>query len=77
MVLNAQFARLERQMRLRMLSDQHVKADVSLNQDFLKQAQDMISESAQKAEAPFVNFKWLGGLLTNFEEIRKNIKEDE
>ncbi|MDO8570783.1 MAG: 30S ribosomal protein S2 [Candidatus Daviesbacteria bacterium] len=38
-----------------------------------KQASDLISESATKLETPYVNFKWLGGLLTNFDEIRKNI----
>lgn len=39
-----------------------------------KQAQPVIQELAQAADSPYVDFKWVGGLLTNFEEIRKNIK---
>lgn len=40
-----------------------------------KQAQPIVKELAEKAGAPYVDFKWVGGLLTNFEEIRKNIKK--
>lgn len=40
-----------------------------------KQAQDLIKQNALKVEAPYVDFKWVGGLLTNFEEIRKNIRK--
>ncbi len=37
------------------------------------QARDIISEAAQKASAPYVSKKWLGGLLTNFQTIKKQI----
>lgn len=40
-----------------------------------KQAQEMIRDVAQKLNAFYVDFRWLGGLLTNFEEIRKNISK--
>lgn len=40
-----------------------------------KQAQLIIKELATRTGAPYVDFKWIGGLLTNFEEIRKNIKK--
>lgn len=40
-----------------------------------KQAQPIVAELAQKANLPYVDFRWLGGLLTNFDEIRKNIKK--
>lgn len=40
-----------------------------------KQSQEVIKELASKTNAPYVDFKWIGGLLTNFEEIRKNIKK--
>jgi small subunit ribosomal protein S2 len=39
-----------------------------------KQARDSIEEWAEKCEMPFVNRRWLGGLLTNFNTIRKRIQ---
>jgi small subunit ribosomal protein S2 len=38
-----------------------------------KQAQEPISEEAARAEMPYVNHRWLGGMLTNFVTIRKRI----
>lgn len=38
-----------------------------------KQAQDSIREEAQRAGAYYVNARWLGGMLTNFETIRRRI----
>lgn len=38
-----------------------------------KQAQETIKEEALRSESYFVNTRWLGGMLTNFETIRKNI----
>lgn len=40
-----------------------------------KQAQPIIAEEAVKVGAPYVDFRWVGGFLTNFDEIRKNIKQ--
>ncbi|MFH0937042.1 MAG: 30S ribosomal protein S2 [Candidatus Daviesbacteria bacterium] len=40
-----------------------------------KQAQPIIVEWAKKTGAPYVDFKWMGGSLTNFDEIRKNVKK--
>lgn len=40
-----------------------------------KQAQPIVKEAAEKTSAPFVNYRWMGGLLTNFDEVRKNIKK--
>ncbi len=39
-----------------------------------KQARDTIRENAQAADMPFVNHRWLGGLLTNFQTISLRIK---
>ncbi len=39
-----------------------------------KQARDAIEETAQAAEMPYVNHRWLGGLLTNFHTISQRIK---
>ncbi len=38
-----------------------------------KQAQESIEEEASRCEMPFVNQRWLGGMLTNFSTIRKRI----
>ncbi len=38
-----------------------------------KQAQTVIEEAAGRAEMPFVNHRWLGGMLTNFSTIHKRI----
>jgi len=38
-----------------------------------KQAQGAIEEAATKADMPYVNHRWLGGMLTNFQTIHKRI----
>lgn len=38
-----------------------------------KQAQDIIKEYAEKSECCYVNNRWLGGLLTNFDVVRKSV----
>ncbi len=39
-----------------------------------KQAQDPIRKEAERAGMPYVNQRWLGGMLTNFVTIRGRIK---
>jgi small subunit ribosomal protein S2 len=39
-----------------------------------KQARDSVQEWAEKCGMPYVNRRWLGGLLTNFNTIRKRIQ---
>ncbi|MBQ7688372.1 MAG: 30S ribosomal protein S2 [Clostridia bacterium] len=39
-----------------------------------KQAMDSIKEEAERCGMPFVNARWLGGMLTNFSTIRRRIK---
>jgi len=38
-----------------------------------KQAQDAVSEQAKRVGMPFVNHRWLGGLLTNWRTISERI----
>lgn len=40
-----------------------------------KQAQEIVSEEAQRLKMPFVTERWLGGMLTNFATIRKSLKK--
>ncbi|MFH0764049.1 MAG: 30S ribosomal protein S2 [Candidatus Omnitrophota bacterium] len=39
-----------------------------------KQAQDIIASEAARCEMPYVNHRWLGGMLTNFQTIKKSIR---
>jgi len=39
-----------------------------------KQAQEVIDEEAKRCGAFYINHRWLGGLLTNFQTIKKSIK---
>ncbi len=54
--------------------------DVAANGDEIlfvgtkKQAQDSVKEEAIRCGMPFVNARWLGGMLTNFNTIQKRIK---
>jgi small subunit ribosomal protein S2 len=38
-----------------------------------KQAQEPVQDEAARAEQPYVNHRWLGGMLTNFVTIRKRV----
>jgi small subunit ribosomal protein S2 len=38
-----------------------------------KQAQEAVEEEAKRCGAPYVNQRWLGGMLTNFQTIRKSL----
>jgi small subunit ribosomal protein S2 len=40
-----------------------------------KQAKDIVAEAAAKVNMPFVTERWLGGMLTNFQTIRKSVKK--
>ncbi len=57
-----------------------VRDEVAAGGDILfvgtkKQAQDIIEEEAQRCGAFYINQRWLGGLLTNFQTVRKSIEK--
>ncbi|MGA2552416.1 MAG: 30S ribosomal protein S2 [Burkholderiaceae bacterium] len=39
-----------------------------------RQAREIISEEAQRAGMPYVDQRWLGGMLTNFKTVKASIK---
>ncbi|HMM73232.1 MAG TPA: 30S ribosomal protein S2 [Rhodocyclaceae bacterium] len=39
-----------------------------------RQARDIIAEEAGRCGMPFVNQRWLGGMLTNFKTVKQSIK---
>ncbi len=51
------------------------KGDTVLFVGTKKQAKDIIRNEAQRSGMPYVNERWLGGMLTNFVTIRKSVKK--
>jgi small subunit ribosomal protein S2 len=39
-----------------------------------RQARDIVREEAQRCQMPFVDYRWLGGMLTNFKTVKQSIK---
>ena len=39
-----------------------------------RQLKDVIREEAERSEQYYVNERWLGGMMTNFQTIKKNIR---
>jgi len=39
-----------------------------------RQAREIIKEEAQRCGAPYVDHRWLGGMLTNFKTVKQSIK---
>ncbi|ANI90279.1 30S ribosomal protein S2 [Arachidicoccus ginsenosidimutans] len=40
-----------------------------------KQAKEIVSDCAKKVNMPFATERWLGGMLTNFNTVRKSVKK--
>lgn len=63
-----------------MLNDllQEVKERTADGDEFLfvstkPQAQDAVEQSAQAVDMPYLTERWIGGLFTNFSEVRKSV----
>jgi small subunit ribosomal protein S2 len=39
-----------------------------------RQAREIIKEEAQRAGSPYVDYRWLGGMLTNYKTVKQSIK---
>jgi small subunit ribosomal protein S2 len=39
-----------------------------------RQAREIIKEEAQRCGAPYVDYRWLGGMLTNYKTVKQSIK---
>ncbi|HXS51245.1 MAG TPA: 30S ribosomal protein S2 [Usitatibacter sp.] len=39
-----------------------------------RQAREIVKEEARRAGAPYVDYRWLGGMLTNFKTVKQSIK---
>lgn len=40
-----------------------------------RQAREVVQEAAQMYKVPYITSRWLGGLLTNWEQVRKSLKQ--
>lgn len=59
---------------------EHIKKETSEGKSVLfvgtkKQAQEIVKEEAEKAGMPYVNERWLGGTLTNFQTVIRQVKK--
>jgi small subunit ribosomal protein S2 len=69
---------LQKTHRLLQEALQHVQELTSQGRTILfvgtkRQAQEAVAEEAQRCGMPYVNERWLGGLLTNFVTVRKSL----
>jgi small subunit ribosomal protein S2 len=39
-----------------------------------RQAREIVQEEATRAGAPYVDYRWLGGMLTNYKTVKQSIK---
>jgi small subunit ribosomal protein S2 len=39
-----------------------------------RQARDIVREEATRSGSPFVDYRWLGGMLTNYKTVKQSIK---
>jgi small subunit ribosomal protein S2 len=39
-----------------------------------RQAREIVAEEAQRAGMPYVDHRWLGGMLTNFKTVKQSVK---
>jgi small subunit ribosomal protein S2 len=39
-----------------------------------RQAREIVKEEAMRAGAPYVDYRWLGGMLTNYKTVKQSIK---
>lgn len=70
---------LQKTVRLFKKAYQFIKETVAQGKNVLfvgtkRQAQEAIQEEATRCGMPYVNHRWLGGMLTNFQTIRKGIE---
>ena len=58
----------------RFVTDLAAQGKVILFVGTKRQAQDAIAEEANRAGMPYINSRWLGGLLTNWVTVQKSVK---
>ena len=70
---------LEKTLELYNMAMKHIRQLASNKGSILmvstkRQAREIIAEEAQRAGVPYVDSRWLGGMLTNFKTVKVSIK---
>ena len=55
-----------------MLSDDHINKFLAIYKK--RFGKEIIREEAIRAGSPYVDYRWLGGMLTNFKTVQLSIK---
>ena len=76
---NIHIINLEKTLPLYQEAMKFVRQKAKLQENILfvgtkRQARDAIRQEAERAGAPYVDHRWLGGMLTNFKTVRQSIK---
>lgn len=72
-IIDLQKTLVESEKALDYLKDVAARGGTILFVGTKKQAQEILAAEAKRCGMPFINERWLGGLLTNFKTIRKRV----
>ncbi len=73
-IIDLQKTLVESEKALDYLKDVAARGGTILFVGTKKQAQEILAAEAKRCGMPYVNERWLGGLLTNFKTIRKRVE---
>jgi small subunit ribosomal protein S2 len=73
-IIDLQKTLVESEKALDFLKDVAARGGTILFVGTKKQAQEILAAEAKRCGMPFVNERWLGGLLTNFKTIRQRVE---
>ncbi len=73
-IIDLQKTMVELERTFRFLEDLAMRGGVILFVGTKKQAQDIVRMEAERAGMPYVNQRWLGGMLTNFRTISSRVQ---
>ncbi|NPA26570.1 MAG: 30S ribosomal protein S2 [Chloroflexi bacterium] len=73
-IINLQLTQKALREAYNLIRDTVAKGGTVLFVGTKRQAQDIIAQEATRAGMPYVNYKWLGGMLTNWRTISQRIR---
>ncbi|HMK13934.1 MAG TPA: 30S ribosomal protein S2 [Burkholderiales bacterium] len=73
-IINLEKSLLLYQEALKFLRDLAANKGTILFVGTKRQAREIIKEEALRCGAPYVDYRWLGGMLTNFKTVKQSIK---
>ena len=73
-IVNLETTLVKYQEAISFLKKMSAKKGIVLFVSTKRQAREILAEEAQRAGMPFVDERWLGGMLTNFKTVKLSIK---